>query len=439
MLFERSLSDAAFSSLVTYAVLFLVAVFSLHAVSLRDPTSLFFNPDRAYEPSYSAVRQEEAEAFVFAAQNASLAKVDNGHGLQQKKLCAGIPSVARDGASYLRTAVESLIDGLTAEERDSIYFIVFIPHTDATMHPAYQEDWLSSLLDRILLYDPPEDKMQHIISLERDAGLFREKGLLDHTYLLKACYAKETPYVAMFEDDILAMDGWYHRTLAGLEEAESRSARSRTSRDFLYLRLFYTEEFLGWNSEHWRIYLSWSLLTMTVLVTSLSLVRCIFPAGRKVLSQQVPYIICGVCLPLSILLFFAAGKVTVLPLPIGINEMNNYGCCSQGLVFSRSKAEELSAWFETKKIGFVDMLTEEYADQYDELRWALTPSVVQHIGRKSSKGDDFGSAAKHHRSVAEKLWNFAFENNNAAVLKQEHLHAVEQSPLAYITEHTSLS
>lgn len=66
------------------------------------------------------------------------------------------------------------------------------------------------------------------------------------------------------------------------------------------------------------------------------------------------------------------------------------------------------------------MLTEEYANEKGELRWALTPSVLQHVGQKSTKGDDFGEAAKYGRSVAEKLWNFAFELNDAGILRREH-------------------
>lgn len=129
---------------------------------------------------------------------------------------------------------------------------------------------------------------------------------------------------------------------------------------------------------------------------------------------------CGICIPLCILLFFAAGRITVAPLPTGINQMNNFGCCSQGLVFSHNKALDLIEWYETKKVGFVDMLTEEYADIHDKTRWALTPSVLQHVGRKSSKGDDFGKNAKYHMSVAEKIWNFGFEKMDAKRLREEH-------------------
>lgn len=44
----------------------------------------------------------------------------------------------------------------------------------------------------------------------------REKALFDYTYLLKACQAVNASYVAMLEDDVLALDGWYHRTRQAL-------------------------------------------------------------------------------------------------------------------------------------------------------------------------------------------------------------------------------
>lgn len=168
-----------------------------------------------------------------------------------------------------------------------------------------------------------------------------------------------------------------------------------------------------------------SVLFVSVPAAILALIRSYSPVLKKLLSNRVIILVCGTCLPMLIGLFFAAGKVTVLPLPIGVNEMSKYGCCSQGLVFPREKAIALTQWFEMKKIGFVDVLTEEYADQHGELRWALTPSVIQHIGRKSSKPDDFGTASKYQMSVAEKIWNFAFEQNSAADLRREHFHTTQ--------------
>lgn len=445
-MFLRLFSSSRLSALLSFAAVYLVAAYYFHQVSSRDPTSLFFNPRQAYAPAYSTVRQEEAEAFVLAAANAPEYSIFKPtHAPRHKRLCVGIPSVSRKGAEYLRTAVGSLLEGLTPKERDDIHLIVFIPHTDPDVHPAYSETWLSNLTDEVLVYDLPQDQMEHIAQLEKDAGLFREKGLFDYAHLMKACYTQETPYITMFEDDVIAMDGWYHRTVAALKQAETLSALKKASWDckeehpffkmqlrpayfviVLYLRLFYTEEFLGWNSEDWPSYLTWSVFFVTVPAATLALVRPYSLVLKKLLSNRVILGFCGICLPPLIALFFAAGKVTVLPLPTGVNEMSNHGCCSQGLVFPREKAMTLVQWFEMKKIGFVDVLTEEYADQHGELRWALTPSVIQHIGRKSSKLDDFGPSSKYQMSVAEKIWNFAFERNNAADLRREHIDATQK-------------
>ncbi|KAI9872768.1 MAG: hypothetical protein M1830_001211 [Pleopsidium flavum] len=202
----------------------------------------------------------------------------------------------------------------------------------------------------------------------------------------------------MLEDDVIALNG---------------------SWEFLYLRLFYTEEFLGWNSEEWPNYIFYSALWVFTPALCLLWTRHYFPMMKRPLSNQRIMTGCGLCIPLCILLFFAAGRVTVAPLPPGVNEMNNFGCCSQGFVFPHSKASDLIRWYESKKIGFVDMLTEEYADANHETRWAITPSVLQHVGRKSSKGDDFGKSSKYHMSVAEKLWNFEFERGDAESLREE--------------------
>lgn len=222
MLLCSSITSLSFFS---FAVLYLAAVYYLHYISSRDPTSIFFDPQHAYEPSYSVVRQNEAKAFIRENSQSRMSQVE-----RQKKMCIGIPSIAREGASYLETSVGSLLDGLTKEERDDIYLIVFIPHTDPKVHPAYTQNWLYNLTDHVLLYDLPSEEMQHISGLEKGAG-HREKGLFDYAYLLKACYAAETPYIAMFEDDIVAMDGWYHRTLAGLDKASTLSAQKDASKN----------------------------------------------------------------------------------------------------------------------------------------------------------------------------------------------------------------
>lgn len=186
----------------------------------------------------------------------------------------------------------------------------------------------------------------------------------------------------------------------------------------LYLRLFYTEQFLGWNVEEWPTYLVWSLLIVSVPVVGIVAARYRFKNLGRTLTNDTIIIVCGICIPLCICLVFAAGKNSVLPMHAGVNEMPNFGCCSQSLVFPQAKVPKLLKWYADKKIGFADSLTEELADQDNELRWALTPSPMQHIGGKSSKDDSFYQPGM--MTVAQKLWNFAFELNDPEALRKEH-------------------
>jgi hypothetical protein len=153
----------------------------------------------------------------------------------------------------------------------------------------------------------------------------------------------------------------------------------------LYLRLFYTEEHLGWNIEEWPIYLAWSSLVAIIPLMAIISVRYRFKHVGRTLTNSAVIIICGVCIPLSIGLFFAARRVSMLPMPAGANEMAKFECCSQSLVFPQAKVPKLLKWSTDKRIGFADTLTEELAEQENELRWAPTPSPMQHIGEKSSK------------------------------------------------------
>ena len=210
-----------------------MAVYCIQSKSYRDPTSLFFNPRQAYVPAYSTVRQQQAETFIAASTNTSnllAGGPSDSVANDNKTLCVGIASVAREGARYFRTAVGSLLEGLSAKERGDIYLLLFIAHVDPTVHPAYSEAWFRNLSNELLSYNLSQEMSAHVARLEHQ-GLVREKGLFDYTYLLKACYDKGFPYVAILEDDVVAMDGWYHRTINALKQAEIQSALEKASRD----------------------------------------------------------------------------------------------------------------------------------------------------------------------------------------------------------------
>ncbi|KAJ4309390.1 hypothetical protein N0V94_008955 [Neodidymelliopsis sp. IMI 364377] len=406
-----------FAIFVTVTILY-----TINAVSARDPTSFFFNPRKGYAPRYSAIRRQQAEDFLESYHNATSHDIVKSGHERNRKLCVGIPSFKREGVHYLRDTVGSLLEGLTPEERQEIYLIVFIPHSNPNVHPEYNEEWLPGLVDQVLTYEFGDDQMQHIRNMEREGGLYIEKALFDYRYLLSRCTEQFTPYIAMLEDDIIAMDGWYHRTMAAVNEAEEQAAERRASADFLYLRLFYTEEFFGWNAEDWRSYLYYSLWVAAVPTAILLFVRFVRPTTKLSLSITTPRAIVAIyaLLATGILIFFGMGRNTVLPMASGVAEMPEFGCCSQGFVFPHLKALALIDYFKDRQLGFMDVLTEEYANERGELRYAMTPSVMQHVGRKSSKIDDYGPQSKWGRSVAEKIWSFTFERFDWSNLRKEH-------------------
>ncbi|KAF4766159.1 hypothetical protein HAV15_010590 [Penicillium sp. str.  len=415
--------------LLSYALLFVVA----RRQSFRDPTSIFFDAMNAYDPVYSAIRLEQAASFIDAASNAAAPQITRAP--RQPHFCLGIATIARKGARYFKDTVVTLLEGLSEEERADIHLILFIAHTDPSQHPAFAEPWLHKLADQVLLYNASEIDINHIRSLETNEAKIagREKALFDYTYLLKACATVDTPYVIMLEDDLVALDGWYHRTVAALSSAEEQT-RETGAANWLYLRLFYTEEFLGWNAEEWLNYLLYSILVVCFVACVLLIFRKLNPYTRSFLPNTIVVILSGVFTPLLIGLFFAAGRVTMLPPSRGVYQMPKFGCCSQAFVFPRSRIPELVELYTSKHIGYVDMLTEEYANARNEIRWAVTPSIVQHVGRKSSKGGDDDDIlpprkvkSKSQLTVAERLWNFGFEMNDAEALRAEHDAAKERA------------
>jgi GR25 family glycosyltransferase involved in LPS biosynthesis len=71
----------------------------------------------------------------------------------------------------------------------------------------------------------------------------------DYAYVLEKCYESQTPYIAVFEDDIIFADGWLIKTLKALEEIKLHAEQGEKFWNWVYLRLFYTETFFSWNAD----------------------------------------------------------------------------------------------------------------------------------------------------------------------------------------------
>ncbi|KAL5334401.1 hypothetical protein BJX70DRAFT_391452 [Aspergillus crustosus] len=349
-----------------YVLLYLFAVRYYRLTSYRDPTSFFFDPSRADTRQYSTKRIAEAEAFLSSADTVKPpSKLPGG---QTPAICVGIVTVRRRGEQYVGLTVASLLD-------------------------------VETLPDRLLVYTEDNPDFTQLTEWE-EGGWYRNKTIYDFTALMMQCYDSGAQYIAMLEDDTLAAKGWLPSTLQALETIQTRTAYA--SQDWIYLRLFYIDGLLGWNSEEWPRYLTWSFLTWASLTGAMLLLK----QRRKPLRNLPPsaiYLTSCIFIPSLILLHFLAGRQTTWPLSAGVHEMNKYGCCSQGLVFPRSIIPQFLEQTDLTTDWLVDMMVEKIADKEGWTRWAVVPPVVQHIGATSSKGYGFDDSAR-------RIWNFRFED-----------------------------
>jgi hypothetical protein len=205
----------------------------VRAQSARDPGSVFFQPT-AYDLSYSAARLDQADAFIDKVEQSPEIEISKASG--RPPLCVGFATIARPGRRYFRSAVGTVLEGLSEKERADIYLIALIAHTDPSQHLAYNETWLHKVADRVLLYNSTGVDMDvdidHLRSLETAEAKMdaKEKALFDYRFLLKACEAVGAPYVVMLEDDIVAQDGWYPRTRSAIESAEKQTQEIEASK-----------------------------------------------------------------------------------------------------------------------------------------------------------------------------------------------------------------
>jgi hypothetical protein len=320
-----------------------------------------------------------------------------------------------------------------------LHFIVLIAHVNQTEHPDYREPWLAGMADELPAYQDDEERLKLAKQMEakRTHGT---KSKFDYSIVMEECKKTKAPYILMLEDDVVFLDGWQHRTMEALATATSLTweAGYTTCKltcclpfvpasfepvaneysEVLYLRLFYYEGLLGWNSESWPVYLGSSLLITGLVLGSMFVTRHYVPKTRIYLSRWVFLLVGGLFMPLLIGLYFAAGRNCVMPQRPGVHRMDKYACCGQGLVYPRSTVSEnllpyfrKHRWAETP----TDSLIEQYADETGALRWALTPVVMQHVGGQSTHSGTRGGKYGPNR-----IWNFGFEANEATRLALEH-------------------
>ncbi|TAQ87813.1 hypothetical protein B7494_g3839 [Chlorociboria aeruginascens] len=211
----------------------------------RDPHSAFFNSDHVYDLHYSQYRERQANEYI---ENA--AKAVHKGGLNPE-ICAAFVTVRRETKQYVDAAIGSLLADLTEEERSKLHLYVLFANVDPTIHPTWKQPWLENVVDEAVGYNVSSDVLAHLKELEEKRD-FQEKGVYDYVYALDSCYSTGAPYIAIFEDDIIAVDGWMAKTRKALQEIDHAVHELGKHWDWIYLRLFYSETFMLWNNgDYW--------------------------------------------------------------------------------------------------------------------------------------------------------------------------------------------
>lgn len=390
--------------------------------SYDDPSSAFYRPRQAFVRGYSWLRQVEAADYRERVLSSKESPYVDTSSQDNEFLCVGIPSLNRTHSTPLVHTLSSLVDTLTPAERNSLHIVVLLADENPRHHIAYGEPWLSRLADDVIVYDGKNDRdtprkkepddAYRVIPYDlrkQGRGWTRSEHVhVDHSVLIETCRKRGAPYFALIQDDVIASRDWFRRFKAGVAEVEDKSKQS--GRDWFYLRLFYSELLMGWNGEEVPDYLQ----KIAVVYGGLILVTFIAWRLRRRprWHQKLPPTAHGfgysaamvLCLwtPAVIALIFMTGRVTLHRMTTNpqVREMPQYGCCAQGLVMPSRHLEGLQTLLREPPYRFpVDMVMDAYADERGLAKWALDPSVIQHVGM----------AASSDRGKRVEVWNFSFE------------------------------
>jgi GR25 family glycosyltransferase involved in LPS biosynthesis len=266
------------------------------------------------------------------------------------------------------------------QERSDIHVGVLFAHTNPEGHPSWRNPRLRNLVDAAFSYNTTLENYAMIQDLETSHD-YKRKGVFDYAYGLEYCLnTTKSPYVAIFEDDVIFAVGWLVYTLNNLSNLEKRLVTR--AQDWLFLRLFNQERSIGWASQkiggnHEFII---AIVIAIPLIAIVLLLRRRYPRVNRYMDNWTLALICLVIIPAFIVLFYQAGKASLLPPRPGIRD-GAFGCCSQGLVFPREEARSVVDMLRHRSSGQVDLILNDIADDEGLTRYAQYPVVMQHLGK----------------------------------------------------------
>ena len=383
---------------MAFLLLFGLALLYGRANFYRDPLSVFFDPERARTRWYSAFREYQANVFIDQVAVAHSQGVAFQKAGKRPRLCASFLTTKREGPQYIevnifdsasntlvingQSSIGSALEGLTEAERSALYLAVFFTNSDPTVHPTWKKPWLRGLLDEVYTYNTTASELQKLQQFEIDQAV-KPKGVFDYTYALRHCYDHGAEWIAIFEGDVIFAHGWFAKTLDGLWQI--KDVLRKRPNEWLFMRLFNQERSTGWssrrigrNNEHWI-----SLGVGTAMAAMLLTLRRKSPAIKKYVDNGTVLVICCIAIPTFVILFFQAGKASMLPPSPGVR-VESFGCCSQAMVFPREQIPPTVQYLREKEEGQVDLMLNDRSRATGLARIALYPVQVQHIGELRS-------------------------------------------------------
>lgn len=280
-------------------------------------------------------------------------------------------------ASCQQYTLGSVLHGLTPEERADLHINVLIAETDPSTHSSWHQAWIPSAVDNMASYQVSAGEENRLRTLEETKAI-SEKGVYDYAYSLQQCYETGTPYIGIFEDDIILANGWLIRTLRALQQLPSPHEEDG---GWLFMRLFNQERSTGWkhrniggNKEHWIV------LGIGLAITALALLaRSYSRSVREHLDLGTVLVVVLFLNPAAVVLFYQSGKASLMPPSPGVFA-EGFGCCSQAMVFPRAQVPSLIEFLRQRRHGQVDLLLGTRAVKGGLTRYALYPVMAQHIG-----------------------------------------------------------
>lgn len=93
------------------------------------------------------------------------------------EICAAFVTVKRETTQYVDNAIASVLEGLTAAEREKLFLYVLFADTEPQRHPSWAQPWMMNSVDSVVGYNVSEDVMKDLKEWEEKKEWYK-KGLL---------------------------------------------------------------------------------------------------------------------------------------------------------------------------------------------------------------------------------------------------------------------